>query len=247
MAQILNIGYQLNDANMDHEDDPEDEEVVQLDVNNELRSGAAASSTDPVAPAEPVRMTVKASNEELKRVRASYRNGVEFSAWLFCDVHRFRRIDTTTLLEDPIVQLFQLGLTKHKTIQGHKDFLISMSNGELSKAVGKVWEIFQSTAFSEELELLPVINASEKQRKQDLEIVSLAWSTALSITSQFGLWELEWTFGLPHFFNRLLDSSVEVRKEAGFLFTKLHHGTHILSIKSIYCVSNLSNVEVTHL
>ena len=175
---------------------------------------AASSGDDPLrAP-----RGVKASNEALRKKRQSHHNTVDFSAHIFGDDEKMRKLDVHWEVADPLVLRFKLGLTACKTTKGSFEYWLGIARGALSDDVDTAWAKLTDQAVLLKLDLLPSENQSPAKVKADADLCQLFLDALRHTSRQFGMWEMEFTFGLPFQFFRLLSSDEVELATAALLY-----------------------------
>lgn len=210
-ASVVSAGFELIDAKFYEEDEDDEDDVdpaATVDGEQPAQNNGAAGSDE-----VPHRMGVKESNVHVRKIKAGHKNGVEFASWFFVDFQRHRRLDATHHLKQPLVELMKLGLTQTHTIKGHYDFWVDMSAGSLTKALHEMWNAYSSIEYAEKIGFELHVDVPEEKAARDKEVAALSFTLALNYSWQFGLWELEFTSGLPNLFNSLLSHEPGVRDQ----------------------------------
>ena len=114
------------------------------DVCEELAAVAEAAAEVVFVAAAPApepgeKANVKDSNEELKRIRATRHNTLDFSCCFFADLFGLRELDAIYWTHLPFVEEFRKELTNHKTLWGHSDLFLKLSGELFGQFVDDVW------------------------------------------------------------------------------------------------------------
>ena len=90
---------------------------------------------------------MKASNEELRKVRSAHTSVLHYQTMLFADFHKFRKLDAVHGLNDPVVVEFKKRITSSKTIGGMRQLYIDSACGLWTDVLEKVYALWEDDGY----------------------------------------------------------------------------------------------------
>lgn len=173
---------------------------------------AAAAAAAPPPPAGEQPKGVKHSNECLRRLRAKHVNTIDFACHVMLDSLKMRRLDAHVFGEKHLMARFKLGVTNCKTYMGRDEWFCDLSRGGLSDDLNNMWQSLSSEEAFDFLGFSGCEYTTQAKKDEDSIIAQLSFDICVMLTYQFGIWEQEFTFGLPYYFNLLETQCEEERK-----------------------------------
>lgn len=177
-------------------EDPEDDEPA---------APAAASSA--IDPKQSVAKSVRQSNLELQKVRSTKVNTLDFACWHLADKDGRRQLDAAVCATEPLTNMYHQYLSSHKTLWGHHDFFLALSEGGLSAVIEEMWKLMSSPLTTKRLRLSPFPTLLVVDVEADKKTAQVLFDGILSISSELALYEYEFTHSLYGFSPRLLNQT----------------------------------------
>jgi len=214
--------------------------VDQLDAADEELQGEG-SDGKPVlelpgssAGPRPLNNTVKASNEELSKVRKKRKNTLDFSTWVYSDNMKSRELDCIYHAKQALIVWFKKGLSTHKTIIGNRDFHSELVKGNLGKVVTTTFGHLEDQGVLHGLQLLSNGRVSDTRAALDQAAAQLLADCVLRFSFDFSVYEFEWTHGSPGVFFRLIGD--DQHAVTGALHTLSIWWEHLCTLESAMIV-----------
>ena len=135
-------------------------------------------------------------------------------ATVFADEMKMRKLDGHVFLEQPITNRFKLGLTKEtRDNDGQRMYFMDLSRGVLSEDLWETYTMLSDADFIRNMGFLTVEDGASASRKEaDDRIAELCVDVFRNLCDQFLVWEHEFVWGLPHYFNLLLTDNADEKK-----------------------------------
>ena len=161
------------------------------------------------------RETMKGSTEDLKRIRSTCKNGMHFAAQVTANRVQCRLFRMISLVFEPIVEWFDLDLTKSKTQRGVQESRQELCLRGLDRVLEKVLATLYSPVALLELSFAagePELVAG--QREEDRNIAMSMMSLVVNVLSNFQLEAMASQASLPKYFYLLSHPSSAVVSSA---------------------------------
>ena len=202
--------FELDEADLEIVLAPnDDDDIVEVD------GAPKPKAAKPEMKDQPVAKSVKHSNDESLRAARSKRiNTLDFAAHVLSDEPKMRRLDVHYFAEDSIMSLFKQGLVDVKTFMAQQHYFQSLSRGAISEALVTMWTRMGSKEALDFLDFSSAGTATKAKALEDNDVAELAMDVCTHLTYNFALVELEYTHGLPNYFQCLISPTESIRNEA---------------------------------
>ena len=184
----------------DLHDDDEDAVGDHAELAGALPPGPSAAC--PAAP----KMSVAASNNELKQIRSKKVNTMDFMAWYYADRQGLRLMDAHNFVLAAVIELFKMTLTSHKTLWGHANLFRDLTEGLFAKTINAIWQTLKDPSVLKALDLMPKYTGDVVASEGDLEVTNVMTKGAIALSGDLALYEFEFTHSMYGFSARLLQT-----------------------------------------